>query len=655
MIIERIVYCIVCLVLLGYIINKYLKTRSGMYLSLLAIQLVCILTQLIAFFSKIYVDIFMQLYILVFSIIIPAGVLIAECMNMNFEEFLEIKLGDFYARRAKYDKAIDRYKKAISKNNNNAQTFAKLGRIYNAKGDRRTAFDRFARAIEIDRNDYRSYYEIGVIFNDMGKQADAQIVLDNALRIKPDFTPASELLAVVLCAQNKYDEAINVYRNATRYDPDNYQLYYRMGVVRTELRDFNDAKECYEKAIELNPSLYEAYFSLGQINLLKGELEQAERMFKKSLVSRELTAKSYYQLAKVYILNDEEIKAVTYLGYAIDIDSSYKYKAESEPLFGKIKDYITGLSMANKVMQQAENIQELKNQESKRIYEGKKPKLVEGDVDEKIQTQEDTKNNSIDEVFKKDEERPIENKFLKVLKMVLGFEQEENYQNVKEKYTENNKKILVDEKNINQYVKNNVKVEDVENTSKDNDDLENIEEPSNNDANEKNINEVSKNDVDIAKIEEDVNESSLDDKSANEKLKESEESIETLDIFEKFKKLKKAEDEKAERLRRVQKLKQLEELNQEQSKQENKNISATINDDKYFESDEPAVVRTVGHSDSEVAREELRKLEELRKVRNFEIETKDVAYNDNSGKENFEDEDTMDEPHFDFMDRFKRK
>ena len=641
MIIERIVYCLVCLVLFGYISNKYLKSKSGLYLSLLAIQFVCIVTQLIAFITNIYVDIFMQLYVLMFNIILPSLVFAAEYLNINFEEFIEIKIGDFYVKRNQYDKAIEKYKKALSKNNNNPQTYAKLGRIYNAKGDRRTAFDRFARAIEIDRNDYRSYYEIGVIFNDMGKQADAQIVLDNSLRIKPDFIPASELLAVVLCAQNKYDEAINVYKNATRYDPDNYQLYYSMGVVRTELRDFNDAKECYEKAIELNPSLYQAYFSLGQINLLKGELDQAEKMFKKSLVSKDLTAKSYYQLAKVYILNDEDIKAVTYLGYAIDIDSSYKYKAESEPLFAKIKDYITGLSMANKVMQQAENVENLLKNERKsinKVVEINKPQYID---EEETATESPAEKlaNETRRVVEEDVEvnsSEKESKFFKIMKNVLGFDMEEEDSNttndVSDKVADNNQNdsydFVKEEKEEQSDV--NTKSEEVH-----------IRE-----------NETSDNVVETSEAEK-------------------------LDIFEKFKQLKKAEDEKAERYRREQKIRQLEELKKQEK--QNENVTKFQNNEELIDDEAPVVVRTVGINDSEEARKEIQRLEELRKVRNFEFETHNMEKesekeNDHSEENNFsekintiqeevgttlnetfENEDTMDEPHFDFMDRFKRR
>lgn len=127
-----------------------------------------------------------------------------------------------------------------------------------------------------------------------------------------------------------------------------------MGIVRTELRDFNEAKEAYEKAIELKPDLYEAYFNLGQIHLLKGNLDEAEKNFKSSVYDKDLAAKSYYQLAKVYILNEEEIKAVTYLEYAIEIDSSYRYKADTEPLFKKIKDYLTGIHMVSQAQMKLE-------------------------------------------------------------------------------------------------------------------------------------------------------------------------------------------------------------------------------------------------------------------------------------------------------------
>lgn len=351
---ERIIYSILCCIFLYYSFYKFIKTKNNLYLGILAFQLIATVIEILAVATSETMDWFVQAYIFAFGIFIPFMDFWFDYVHFDYREFLNIKTADHYYKHGDYLKALDYYKKAITKNPKNAETFAKIGKTYNAINDRRTAFDFFARAVELNRNDYKSYFEIGAIFNDIGKKSDAKIMLDNALRIKPDFIEASELLAVVLCALNKYDDAISVYKDAIKYDPQNYQLYYSMGVVRSEVRDFNEAKECYEQAIKLNPELYDAYFSLGQIYLLRGELLEAENMFKKALYDKDLIAKSYYQLAKVYMLNGEEIKAVTYIEYAIEKDSTYRYKADSEPMFNKIKDYLKGLHMVSQVQMQLE-------------------------------------------------------------------------------------------------------------------------------------------------------------------------------------------------------------------------------------------------------------------------------------------------------------
>lgn len=350
---ERVVYCILCISLVGYIAKRCLKIKSNINIGLLGLQIIGIIVEILTLINGIYPENAMRAYIVIINVLIPSIIFILDYKKIDASELFLEQFGDFYMRKGKYEKAIANFNRAAEKKPSN-KLYVKLGKAYNGIGDRRTAFDKFAKAIELDRNDYKSYYEIGIIFNELGKKNDAQLVLDNTLRIKPDYTPASELLAVVLCSQNKYDEAINVYKNAIKYDPDNYQLYYSLGIVRTELRDFDEASNCYKKAIELKSDLYEAYYSLGQIYLLKGELNEAEAKFKKAALDPETAAKAYYQLAKTYILNSDEIKAVNYIEYAIEIDPGYRYKAESEPLFKSIKDYLTGMHMVSQAQMKLE-------------------------------------------------------------------------------------------------------------------------------------------------------------------------------------------------------------------------------------------------------------------------------------------------------------
>lgn len=380
MFLERIVYSCLCIVLIFYTANKYRKTKGTSYLVFLALQVVSILIQVLSLIKSAYPTYSIQAFIFITSIFIPGGLFILEYMNIDLKECIEMTLGDIFVKRAQYNKAIECYKKVTERNQENAMAFVKLANSYNAIGDRRTAFDRFAKAVELDRNDYKSYYEIGIIFNELNKKSDAQVVLDNALRIKPDFTPASELLALVLCAQNKYDEAIHVYKDAIKYAPDNYQLYYSLGIVRTELRDFAEALECYQKAIELEPTLYEAYFSIGQIHLLRGELDEATEAFKSAAQNKEIAAKSYYQLAKICALNANEIEAISYIEYAIEIEPSYRYKAEKEPLFQNIKDYLTGVHMVSQAQMKLEKaIDEKVKLEYEKAYEREEPANINMD------------------------------------------------------------------------------------------------------------------------------------------------------------------------------------------------------------------------------------------------------------------------------------
>ena len=345
---ESFVYCLICILLVVFSFNMYRKTEKAYILALLSLQIIATVVQITGvFFGVKEMHISIQFFVFMFGIIIPAIVFLTDYANINITEFIDIKFGDFLMKKEKYLKAVNVYQKALLQNSTNSDIFVRLGKAYNALGDRRTAFDRFARAVELNRNDYKSYYEIGVIFNEMNKKKDAQVMLDNALRIKPDFTEASELLADVLCSSNKYDEAINVYKEAIKYNPENYNLYYSLGVVHTELRDFTDALECYKNVIKINPELFEAYFSMGQIYLLKGELDSAIDSFKNAALDKDIAGRAYYQIAKVFILKEDEISAVENVQKAIDIDPTFRYKAEKEPLFNSIKEYLAGMQMVS--------------------------------------------------------------------------------------------------------------------------------------------------------------------------------------------------------------------------------------------------------------------------------------------------------------------
>ena len=106
-------------------------------------------------------------------------------------------------------------------------------------------------------------------------------------------------------------------------------------------------------------------------------------------MDHEIAGKAYYQLAKTYILDSDEIKAVNYIEYAIEIDPSYRYKAESEPLFKNIKDYLTGMHMVSEAQMKLE--QEI-DEKVKEKYEQDYQKI---EINDKV-TEDDVEFNFMD-------------------------------------------------------------------------------------------------------------------------------------------------------------------------------------------------------------------------------------------------------------------
>ena len=165
MLVERIVYSLLCIVLIGYTMWKSFKDKSGVCLILLGFQIISTLIQVLSLIKGAYPNYIMQTFIVIFAVLVPSLMFLSEYLSLDLVELFEIKTGDIHSKSGNYDKAIESYKKALEHNPKNSEIFVKLGKSYNAIGDRRTAFDRFAKAVELNRNDYNSYYEIGIIFN----------------------------------------------------------------------------------------------------------------------------------------------------------------------------------------------------------------------------------------------------------------------------------------------------------------------------------------------------------------------------------------------------------------------------------------------------------------------------------------------------------
>ena len=98
-------------------------------------------------------------------------------------------------------------------------------------------------------------------------------------------------------------------------------------------------------------------------NPLELEFDEAIEAFKNSAMSKDIAGRANYQIAKVYILKEDEINAVQSVQKAIDIDPTFRYKAEKEPLFDGIREYLAGMQMVSDAQMKLEHEIDAKVQE----------------------------------------------------------------------------------------------------------------------------------------------------------------------------------------------------------------------------------------------------------------------------------------------------
>lgn len=337
---EKIIFNLLAFSLFIIIFSKIIRKNDTNYVSLLLLQSIGIAIDFVEI--KFSIKEFWLLIIIryILSIILPIAIILLEANHINFSEIL-------YTVLAKANMFVGNTKGAkkflITLINKNPETYIghkMLAQIYEKEGGMRRAIDEYVLAVDIKKNDYESYFKITNLLKDLGKKDEAIQMLQNLLKNKPDYYEASIELGDLLCEQERFKEALTVYHDALRYNPEEYELYYNLGIVYTRLSDFQSAKEMYEKAAEINHRLYLAYYSLGIIALFEKDLDSALDYFQKSIYE-DLEPSAYYQLAKIYILKNEKDMAINFLNKAIELDKSLMKKAEKEPVFETIKQYIT--------------------------------------------------------------------------------------------------------------------------------------------------------------------------------------------------------------------------------------------------------------------------------------------------------------------------
>lgn len=88
-----------------------------------------------------------------------------------------------------YDKAIDAYKKEISKNPS-AEAYFNLGLAYGRLKDNENQIEAYKQALKLNPKRHEVFFNLGTAYDDFGNKQDAIKAFNEAIQLKPDYLKA---------------------------------------------------------------------------------------------------------------------------------------------------------------------------------------------------------------------------------------------------------------------------------------------------------------------------------------------------------------------------------------------------------------------------------------------------------------------------------
>ncbi len=128
-------------------------------------------------------------------------------------------LGDLYARRQEWDKAIEAFQTAIKLKPNYADAYHNLGNTYRQNGDQEEAIQSYQKATQFNHNLWQSYQNLGALYYE----------------------------------QQQLEPAAKALKKATQINPNSDQLYANLGTIYLRTGQIELAKQEFQKALNLNP------------------------------------------------------------------------------------------------------------------------------------------------------------------------------------------------------------------------------------------------------------------------------------------------------------------------------------------------------------------------------------------------------------------
>ena len=220
-------------------------------------------------------------------------------------------LGLLEARQEHYDKAVDRYKKAIALNPEMPGLRLNLGLALFKAGQMKSAaitFMPLLKSLPADSQEaLRVTTLIGLARYGAGDYAEAVPFLKKAVAADPQNLPFRLTLAQSCLWSKQYQCVLDVYHEIVNLNENSAEADMLAGQALDEMKDRPAAIEQFRAAVQADPKMPDVHFGLGYLLWAQLKFDEAAKELEAELANNPNHAQAMTYLADCHIqLNDPE-------------------------------------------------------------------------------------------------------------------------------------------------------------------------------------------------------------------------------------------------------------------------------------------------------------------------------------------------------------
>ena len=168
--------------------------------------------------------------------------------------------GRNFARKRKYERAIEDFGKAIDLDPTKPAWFAVRGDAYRNLDQPEKAIADYIRVTELAPDDASAFRRIGSCYRDMGKHVSALEYYAQAIRIKPDYATAYNSQGLALEKLGRLEDAAQSFTSALNYIQSDRVVWENRGVVYLKQKRWPAAIADFTQALKIKETAryYEA-------------------------------------------------------------------------------------------------------------------------------------------------------------------------------------------------------------------------------------------------------------------------------------------------------------------------------------------------------------------------------------------------------------